>query len=80
MDRYQEREIFAYGRYINCQILNWQDGPPPKYLICNPLDAIGERREEFVARQGMGTWMRVDLREVVELANDHACTEDKVNG
>ncbi len=69
MQEYPEREIYAYGRYIMCQILNWRDGQPPKYLVCNPLDPLGERREEFVARQGMGTWMRADLREVIELAN-----------
>lgn len=63
MKEYQEREIFAYGRYIQCQILNWNDGPPPPYLVCNPLD--GKYSEEFIAKQGMGTWMRVDLREIV---------------
>lgn len=62
MKEYQEREIFAYGRYLRCQILNWNEGPPPKYLVCNPLDAT--YREEFLAEQGMGTWKRVDLRDV----------------
>lgn len=60
---YQEREIFAYGRYIRCQILNWQEGPPPKYLICNPLGT--GYREEFLAHQAMGTWARCDLRHIV---------------
>ncbi|TJW14430.1 MAG: hypothetical protein E5W82_10665 [Mesorhizobium sp.] len=59
-NRYPEREIFAYGRYIQCQILNWSEGPPPPYLICNPLDA--RYREEFVAHQAMGTWAKCDLR------------------
>lgn len=60
---YPRREIYAYGRYIECQILNWKDGPPPKYLVCQPLD--GHYRQEFLAGQGMGTWMRIELRDVV---------------
>lgn len=60
---YQQREIFAYGRYINCQILNWQDGPPPKFLVCHPLHP--DYREEFLATVGMGTWMRIELRDAL---------------
>ena len=62
-NRYPEREIFAYGRYIPCQILNWRDGPPPKFLICNPLDT--HYHEEFLAWQAMGTWARVELRDAL---------------
>lgn len=60
---YHTREIFAYGRYITCQILNWTTGEPPKYLICHPLHP--DYRQEFLAVQGMGTWMRADLRNVL---------------
>lgn len=62
---YHQREISMYGRYIQCQILNWQEGPPPKYLACHPLDA--NYREEFFATQKMGTWMRVEPREILAL-------------
>lgn len=68
LKEYQQREIFAYGRYLVCQILNWADGPPPKFLVCHPLDR--DYREEFLATQGMGTWMRVDLREALRLLSD----------
>ena len=67
MTQYQEREIYAYGRYIPCQILNWQEGPPPKYIICHPLHK--DYREEFLARQAMGCWCRVDLRDVLRDLN-----------
>lgn len=60
---YPQREIYAYGRYINCQILNWWEGPPPRYLVCHPLHP--DYREDFLAQHGMGTWMRVDLFDVV---------------
>lgn len=69
---YQEREIYMYGRYVRCQILNWQDGPPPDFLICHPLHA--DYREEFLAHQAMGTWARCDLREALcklEAASKH---------
>jgi len=72
MSEYPRREIFAYGRYIECQILNWDSGPPPHALVCNPLDR--DHREEFIAMQGMGTWMRVDLCEVLR-----RLSEDKAN-
>lgn len=70
---YSKREIFVHRRYISCQILNWDQGPPPKYLICHPLDPQGYYKHEFFARQGVGTWMAVDLREVLnelDKAND----------
>jgi hypothetical protein len=60
---YPQREIFMFGRYINCQILNWDEGPPPKYIICHPLHP--DYREDFLAMQGMGTWMKADLRDVL---------------
>jgi hypothetical protein len=74
---YPEREIFAFGRYIKCQILNWDDGPPPPFLICHPLDQA--YKQEFLATRGMGTWMHVDLRHALWLiANSkaHAITSD----
>jgi len=63
MREYPQREIFAYGQYIMCQILNWESGEPPKFLICNPLD--GRHHEPFLAKIGLGTWMRVDLTEAL---------------
>lgn len=62
---YPQREIFAYGRYIQCQILNWEVGAPPPFLICHPLDPT--YRQEFLAMRGMGTWMHVDLRHALWL-------------
>lgn len=63
LKEYQQREIFAFGRYINCQILNWESGEPPRFLVCNPLDK--DHREPFLAMQGLGTWMHVDLRDAL---------------
>lgn len=63
LKEYQQREIFAYGNYINCQILNWESGDPPRYLVCNPLHR--DHREPFLAIQALGTWMRVDLSEAL---------------
>jgi hypothetical protein len=68
MTEYPEREIYAYGRYIKCQILNWDKGEPPPFLICNPLHP--DYREEFLATRGMGTWMHVDLRRVLWLISN----------
>lgn len=65
LKEYPKREIYAFGRYIMCQILNWDDGPPPRFLVCNPLDPA--YHEEFLAAQGMGIWMRVDLREALRM-------------
>lgn len=62
---YPQREICMYGRYIQCQILNWLDGPPPKYLACHPLSL--DFKEEFFATQKMGAWMRVEPREILAL-------------
>lgn len=62
---YPRREIFLYGRYIPCQILNWDDGPPPKFLVCYPLDR--HYRQEFFAIQAMGTWMHIDLCEALRI-------------
>lgn len=61
---FPEREIFAYGRYLRCQILNWEHGDPLPYIVCNPLDR--DYREQFLAAPSMGTWARVDLREVAQ--------------
>jgi len=63
--RYHEREIYAYGGYIRCQILNWQEGPPPTYIVCHPLHET--YHETFIAKKGMGTWMRVDYPELTAL-------------
>lgn len=66
------REIFRQGaRYIRCQVLNWSEGPPPKYIVCNPLEGHGAGTP-FVATQGMGTWMEVDAYEVARLLNAKA--------
>lgn len=75
---YPQREIYAFGRYIKCQILNWDDGPPPPFLICNPLDPV--YREEFLATRAMGTWMHVDLRRALWLianSKDHALSSSE---
>ena len=55
---YPQREIFMRGgRYVQCQILNWDSGEPPKYLACHALD--GSLRT-FIASQGYGTWAEVE--------------------
>lgn len=61
--RYPERYISYGRREILCQILNWSEGPPPKYLVCHPLDA--EITQEFVASQRNGAWMHAPLQEVI---------------
>lgn len=77
--RYPERYI-AYGRReVLCQILNWDEGPPPKYLVCNPLDA--EITQEFLASQRMGTWMHTPLQEVMrDLQGTTALKEGQEDG
>lgn len=67
--RPHEREIFRRGgRYVVCQVMNWQDGPPPKYLVCNPLSGPGAGIP-FLATQGMGTWMEPDIYELASILN-----------
>jgi hypothetical protein len=61
LSEYPTRYISVGHRDILCQILNWTDGPPPKYLICNPLD--DQYREEFLAVQKLGAWMKIKLHE-----------------
>lgn len=63
------REIFRRGgKYVPCQVMNWDKGPPPKYLVCNPLEGHGAG-VLFIATQGMGTWMEEDVYEVARLLN-----------
>lgn len=64
---YPQREIYMYGRYVMCQIMNWDDGPPPKYILCHALHP--DYREPFFARLGMGTWMRADPFEIARELN-----------
>ena len=71
---YQEREIYMHGRYVRCQILNWEDGPPPQFLICNPLHK--DHSEEFLAHQAMGTWARCDLRAALRKLQPTRPTEE----
>lgn len=66
---YHKREIFRKnGQYVTCQILNWETGNPPKYLVCNPLTGHGAG-QLILAHQGMGTWMEADLRSVADQLN-----------
>ena len=68
-ERPHEREIFRKGgRYVMCQVLNWREGPPPKYLVCNPLSGHGAG-QLFLAHQGLGTWMEADLYAVADELN-----------
>lgn len=68
--RMHTREIFRRGgRYVMCQVMNWQDGPPPKYLLCNPLSGYGAG-QLFLAHQGLGTWMEADLYSVANQLNE----------
>lgn len=67
--RPHEREIYRRGgRYVMCQVLNWREGPPPKYLVCNPLTGP-DAGHCFLARQGMGTWMEADAYELAHVLN-----------
>lgn len=62
---YGQRFIYMHGREVLCQILNWDEGPPPDFIVCNPLDK--DYREMFLAHQAMGTWMKCELREALML-------------
>lgn len=69
---YQERKIEVGSKSVNCQILNWQTGKPPKYLVCNPIDKnYPEYNQEFIAEQRMGAWMKADLCRVLESLGNH---------
>lgn len=62
-----KREIFRRGgRYEFCQVLNWHEGEPPKYLIC-----CDDKGHTFLANQAMGTWMESDLYLVAHRLNIH---------
>lgn len=67
LKEYPQREIFRRsGRYTQCQILNWDKGPPPKFLACHPLDGT---HTGFIAAQRMGTWAEIDIHEVERRLN-----------
>ena len=65
MGEYHQREIWIHGRYVQCQILNWNEGPPPHYIVCNPLDPLGHFKEPFIAHQTMGTWGKIELDDMM---------------
>lgn len=61
------REVYRRpGRYAWCQFMtSWKGGKPPKFIhVHDP-----EKNESFVATQGMGTWMEVDVEEIVQRLN-----------
>ena len=69
MQRIPDREIYRRGgRYVMCQVLNWRGGPPPKYIVCNPLTGP-DAGHCFLARQGMGMWMEADAYELAHILN-----------
>lgn len=64
---YPQREIFMRGGcYIQCQILNWDSGEPPKYLACHALDGT---LRTFIASHGYGTWAEVNIHDVARALN-----------
>jgi hypothetical protein len=68
MQEYPKREIFRRGkRYVMCQIMNWEKGAPPRFLACHPLDGTNT---DFIAMQGLGTWMEADIHDVARWLNE----------
>lgn len=58
---YPQRNIEIGGRTVRCQVLNWNDGPPPRYIVCN---ALSSNDGIFFAEQRMGAWCKASERDV----------------
>lgn len=58
---YPQRNIEIGGRTVRCQVLNWNEGPPPRYIVCN---ALSSNDGIFFAEQRMGAWCKASERDV----------------
>lgn len=71
------RKIEYGNKSVLCQILNWQNGEPPRYIVCHPIDPqYPEIREDFVAKQRMGAWMKEDLTRALLHYGNHCGTQE----